>query len=821
MWQLHHQWQLPPHDEARKTERIRLETFRFRRVLVLLVILDTAIMAGCLCARFVQPLSYVAIGLAAIGGGAVATLVVLIPGQAWRVLRRGWVFFSLWGRRRQVRSLVRAERHALSHLAEDGPSGPVLCDLAVAEYLRGHLDTAEAQLAHALELDPANHDLLNNLGVVLACRDEPDRAAELFVRAMGNGANGQAAANCALLAPLVTGPERLAEMITRTGHDLTAPAMNNIGVALALRGQWEAAAPWLERAVAAKPELAPARANLGLVAYQREQLQQAAGEIMQASRQDPSEPAFANWLGVILTAAGQFEQARLYLRRAHRVAPSDGAILINMTAADAAAGHWHLAERGFRSLLHGDSYRGDASYNLAVSELAIRQTAKAADAAADAIELGDTSYEAYTVFAVALWELGRRAEALSHFQSAVQASGAGPIACSNMGRALLLQGEIGAALNVLERALKQWPDDAHLVFDTATATLAHAASHFDRQVALAEREPLLAPVQDRYAGLLSGLERHDLAAEAHVNLGLYHYMQEQFEVAEEHLEAASKLEPKSPEITYLMGTILAEQGEKQTHRTDDGEIALTVGGRACIRRAVPLLEAACESRDLLAYAARNLGRCLYLLKDYEHALAAFRKSIRAESKPELHSMAALAAARQAHRIQLLFRTQLLSDARRGQLRATAMELLDVAVHYFRQALLHNELDPGLHGNIGIAYMLRNRPNDVEAALRHWERMRVIGRGAMDGRYAQLAQLENLVDPSRVGFDDRDMKVQGLEPARWLTIPPPRPTGIRFVLEPVAVQHPWRMAATSEGLRHALRLSDAIAAAQTKLRRLRV
>jgi len=73
----------------------------------------------------------------------------------------------------------------------------------------------------------------------------------------------------------------------------------------------------------------------------------------------------------------------------------------------------------------------------------------------------------------------------------------------------------------------------------------------------------------------------------------------------------------------------------------------------------------------------------------------------------------------------------------------------------------------------------------------------------------------------VGFDDRDMKLQGLEALRWLAVPPPRPTGIRFVLEPVAVRHPWQLAVTSEGLQQALRLSDAIAAAQVRLRRLRV
>jgi len=42
-----------------------------------------------------------------------------------------------------------------------------------------------------------------------------------------------------------------------------------------------------------------------------------------------------------------------------------------------------------------------------------------------------------------------------------------------------------------------------------------------------------------------------------------------------------------------------------------------------------------------------------------------------------------------------------------------------------------------------------------------------------------------------------------------------------VLEPIAVRHPWKLAATSQGLQHALRLSEAVAAAQVRLQRLRV
>ncbi|MGE5531450.1 MAG: hypothetical protein ACM3VW_04975, partial [Bacteroidota bacterium] len=239
------------------------------------------------------------------------------------------------------------------------------------------------------------------------------------------------------------------------------------------------------------------------------------------------------------------------------------------------------------------------------------------------------------------------------------------------------------------------------------------------------------------------------------------------------------------------------------------------------RRANPILEEGFVAREVLVPASYNLARCLYVLKDYEGALAAVRKGLRLENNEELNTLAALAAARQAQRTRLLYKTQMLSDAKRSQLRARTLELLNVAVHYFRQALLRNELDPTSHGNLGIAYMLRNREQDVEAALRHWERMRAIGGGAGQRRYEELAQMENFADPSRVGFDDRNAKLRGIDVVRWLAVAPPRPPAIRFVIEPVAVQLPWRLVARAERLKAALALRDRIAQDELRLARLRV
>lgn len=820
MWQLHQRWQSQQNDEARHTEQVRLETFRVRRLLIALVVLGMAALGGVLANRFVHPFSYFAIGLSVVGGAALSLLLIVIPAQALRVLRRGVIALGLIRKRRLLRHLVVAEKHALTRGDDDAQPVRVLSDAAIADYLRGSVDVAEEELARAFEMAPDDEALANNLAVVLAEQGQYERAAELFARPAHEYPE-ELALNCAMVAPLLSSPRRLEELTAHTEQP-NATAFNNIGVSYARQGDWDTAALWFERAAGAAPDLPVARANVGLVAYREDRLQEAADSIMQANRQAPNEPALASYLGVILAAAGQVDQARFYLRRAYRVDPASVAIGINSSAIEAVAGHWQVAEKGFKSLLGTRERLVDIHFDLAVCQLATQDPAAAAASAAAAIAAGGTGADAYSVLAVALWEVGRRAEALSHFTSAISAPGAGPLAASNLARALLLENQVERALAVLEPARAQWPNDPHLDSDLATAILASAAMQYRDDLSLADRQAVLARAQQCYSGLERARERDgETAAEPHVNMGLYLYMHEHFEGAAEHFEAAIRLEPKLKELSFLVGTTLGREGERQTLRTEDGDSAPTPVGRQCLRRATPHLEAAVEAREVLVPASYNLARCLYVLKEYERSLAAVRKALRLENDSELNALAALAAARQAQKTQLLYKTQMLSETRRDQLRARNLELLNVAVHYFRQALLRNELDPTLHGNLGIAYMLRNRDQDVEAALRHWERMRAIGGGAGERRYAELAQMENLADPSRVGFDDRNAKLRSLDPIRWLAVAPPRPAGLRFVIEPVAVQRPWRVVTGSPRLQAALALRDQIADDELRLARLRV
>ena len=823
MWQLHERWQARDLGEPEQKETVRLGSTQLRRLTIAAVTVILAAAAGYAGSRVVSPPNYFLIFTAAAGGAAVALLMIAIPTQAVRVLLKGFISLRLFCKRRMMLGRVQRGRTTLAKGAGEGSPAGLLRDLAAAEYLRGRPEMAEAELARALETDPTDGGLLNNLGVALAVQGHHDRAAELFTRAVAADSLSQPLVNCALVAPLVSAPRLLEEMMTAWGEEPSPLALNNIGVFYARRRQWEVAQDWFTAAAHEDAELPAARANLGLMANHRSQLQEAADKIMEANRQAPNEPAFDNYLGVILAAAGQIDQARFYLRRALRADPAGASIRINAMSVEAQAGHWPTAVRGLQALAAAEPHLPDAHYNLAVAQLAVGEPVAAAANAGAAIAQGDSSADAYTVLAVSLWQTGRRAEALSHFLSAINAPEAGPLATSNLGRALLLEGQVERALKVLETAHKEWPGDPKLSFDLATAILATGAAHYDDHLSPTETQELSASLQLSYPGLESAARAGPEAPpEVHVNLGLYLYMQEQYERAAEHFEMALRLAPKTRELHYLAGTALGRAGEKESQKMEDGETSPTALGRQLVRRAVPDLQAACEARDVLVDASYNLGRCLYVLEDYEGALAAFRKALRIGSSEEMNTPAALAAARQALSLQLAFRTQLLlPEAKRDQLRHRTLELLNVAVHYFRQALLRNELDPILHGNLGIAYMLRNEEHDIDAALRHWERMRTIGGGAMEERYAELAQIGNLAHPARVGFDDRNMKLRALDVLRWVAVAPPRPAGLRFVVEPVVVHQPWRLVVGTEILQEALTLRDQIAADELRLMRLRV
>jgi Flp pilus assembly protein TadD len=147
-----------------------------------------------------------------------------------------------------------------------------------------------------------------------------------------------------------------------------------------------------------------------------------------------------------------------------------------------------------------------------------------------------------------------------------------------------------------------------------------------------------------------------------------------------------------------------------------------------LKRARKHLEQAVEFGEVTADAFCNLGMCAYDLGDTEGALNAFKRMVQLEDSADSNNNMAIVHARTGQELQhsTRGRQSLISRDRESDMLSRAGTHLSSALHYFVQALEHNQHDPVLHGNIGLAHMLRNRGDDVEAALRHWQRMLALG-----------------------------------------------------------------------------------------------
>jgi len=777
-----------------------------------------AVAAGYAALRLVHPASYVLVGVMAVGGASAAFLAFAIPVQTMLFVRKLLIRAGLNAKRRRFRHVLHTAHAELQDAVGDSPEPTVVGDLAIVDYLRGATDWAQERLdGAAASSDPG---LANNLGVIAAESGDYDNAAELFVRSARDGSCPEASINLALAVPLVNSPGPVEELASSRPEELPLMAVNSIGVYYLRQGMAQQATEWLSRAARLQPRHAHSWANLGLVAYRHGRLHEAAGHLIKAARIAPSDARIVNNLAVMLAAAGKRAWSRRQLQRASALEPGNIGIRINSLALSALSGHTEHAMRGLTALSTTPHHRGDACYNLAVMQLWAGDIEAAAQNAAEAVEEGGKSADVFTNLAFCLWYLGRHSDALVRFRAATQAFDATAGATSNLARALLLEGETEEALRALEAGREKWRGDAALALDMATSLLAKALLHYRRDMTPSERGTFFTELHRSHAGLENATRKPGAPPEAYLNIGLYLYVREEFVPAAEQFELAAQALPGEAALRHLAGTAYGRAADACRHMLEDGRRSLTSEGLQLARKAVPHLVAASEDRDSGPNTFYNAGRVLYALEDCERALAMFRKGLRLEDSEEMNALAALAAAKQAREWQDAIKTQsLMPETKRDVLRKNARLFMDSAVQYFRQALRHNELNATLHGNMGLAYMLRNRDRDVESALRHWQRMRAIAGGISDRRYTQFAEIQSAEHASRVQFDDSEVACRDIDVVACMATPPPEAAGLRYVLEPVSDDREWRLVAHNGRLGEALRLRDRIWEAERTLARL--
>jgi tetratricopeptide (TPR) repeat protein len=203
-------------------------------------------------------------------------------------------------------------------------------------------------------------------------------------------------------------------------------AQNNLGLALAGRGQIDAAIPHFQKALGINPVYAKAINNLGNALVNRGQVDAAIAHYQRALEIKPDNAETLNNLGRALARRGQIKAAIAHLQKALEIKPDYAEVHNNLGIALARSGQ---------------------------TDAAIAHLQKA-------LEIKPGYAEAHNNLGNALAGQGQVDMAIAHFQKALEIKPDYEKAYNNLGYAMASRGQIDAAIAYYQQALKIMPDYA-------------------------------------------------------------------------------------------------------------------------------------------------------------------------------------------------------------------------------------------------------------------------------------------------------------------------------------------------------------------------
>ncbi len=766
------------------------------------------------------PLTTVAVAAV---GAILGFVLVLMPGVALRFLRKLACRASLARRRRALQRLLERSRRRLGEVVKENPDDAEAWNaLGVVEELRGDRQRAAHCLEKACELDGDGGRYDTNLAVTFAELGELAEAGQLLVEATRREDSAETAQHNLGVLLSRRPPVGVVDAILREVDTLeAAPLLNSLGIYELASGREDDAERHFARAAELDPVSAAPRANLAMVAHRHGRLREAVEKLSDAALLDPLNPAIVNNLGALMCAGGRPTEAARHLSRASFLSPGSAAVELNRGCVRLALGQFNEAVDCFHHPSVQAEYPVEAAHDASLALIGLAQYEQARGEIEAGLELRSEDADLHTNLGCLAWALDDLATMETEMRRAAELAPDNIAAATNLAVADLADGNVQESVQALETLSKRYPSHPRIAFHLGVAYLADALTLYRRDMGQRERQDFFRALH-QCVGHLEPISdsASDYSVEARVNLALYHYLRHEYDEALEGLEAAVAEYADDGYLHFSVGTCLAESGMaiQASHAAAGDEL---VGrARELLRRARRHLEQAAQLGEDSPDVFCNLGVCAFNLGDMEAAKVAFRKMVQIEDSEEASNKLGLVHAKEALRLQRTARAAgLVSRERQSDIISEMRAAISAALHYFLKALEWNRNNPILHANIGLAYMIRNREGDVEAALRHWQLMRQTGGEWSERRYRELTAMVDSKQEAKAAFDETVMELRPLDPRKCLTTVPPTPAGPRYAIQAITEEMDWRLHSDDPVVRKALRLRERMVGLRERLARL--
>jgi predicted O-linked N-acetylglucosamine transferase (SPINDLY family) len=319
-------------------------------------------------------------------------------------------------------------------------------------------------------------------------------------------------------------------------------AWHGLGLLACQRGQPAAALPYLDRALALRPDAAGFHLNRGVALQALGRLAEAAASFLRAAELQPDWAEAHNNLANALFALGRPDEALPHWQRALALRPDLPEAHNNLAVALHQRGRFAEAADHAREAvrLHPDFTQAHLSLGNALAELGQPEQAEASYR--QALRCRPDLAAAHANLAAALRKQGKRAEALACLREALRLQPDLADAHNELGILLGSQGQVAAAGEHLRRALWLQPD--------------HAEAHNNLAVLLKEQRQFA----DAVRHFRQALALQPALAEAAVSLAHTLYRQGQADEAAAALEEALRRKPGHAPAHSMLGEVRSQQG---------------------------------------------------------------------------------------------------------------------------------------------------------------------------------------------------------------------------------------------------------------------